>query len=57
MVFFILFQIASEHHHSHISAHGPWDGRLLADAVVPAPAVEQYQQIESAQNMAYKGYA
>ncbi|XP_022220781.2 uncharacterized protein LOC111072986 isoform X2 [Drosophila obscura] len=54
-IFQLCKKIAHDHHHtSHITAHGPWDGRTFG--AVSVPVVEQPQQL-AAQKMAYKGYA
>ncbi|XP_001358908.3 uncharacterized protein Osi19 isoform X1 [Drosophila pseudoobscura] len=54
-IFQLCKKIAHDHHHTaHITAHGPWDGRTFGSVAVPAPVVEQPQQL--AQEMAYKGY-
>ncbi|SPP80190.1 uncharacterized protein LOC117583076 isoform X2 [Drosophila guanche] len=59
-IFQLCKKIAHDHHHTaHITAHGPWDGRTFGAlaAAIPAPVVEQPQQLAVAQDMAYKGYA
>ncbi|KAH8311805.1 hypothetical protein KR044_008125 [Drosophila immigrans] len=53
-IFQLCKKIAHDHHHtSHITAHGPWDGRSFG--AVPVPVVKQPQQM--AQSLAYQAYA
>ncbi|XP_030371719.1 uncharacterized protein LOC115622005 [Scaptodrosophila lebanonensis] len=59
-IFQLCKKIAADHHHTaHITAHGPWDGRMFnaaAEAVAPASVLEQPQQNVAAHKLAYQGY-
>ncbi|XP_055383162.1 uncharacterized protein LOC129613209 [Condylostylus longicornis] len=48
-IFELCKKIAADHHHAHIAAHGPWDGRSFQQNE-PVPVYE-------AQNLAYNAYA